>query len=184
MKSTRLPNYKDIEINRDQFDSKEQIEKLIRRVYNSIPKKYVYERSDIMPVKLFKPLIETDADLTIRNLAGQIWSDGQTTNPYKAFSELARSRGRKSWLGTKDEVWNLFRTDPSTSPVYNKFNSYMYRNGYSASQYWFVHSSIKRDGAVIYATCELPEKTKGVRYDTLEIEYDKSSGEIVAYMTL
>lgn len=206
MRSTRLPNYKDIIVSRDKYKSREDIDNIVRAIYESIPNTYIYTKKGKQSVRLYKYTIKEDAELTIRNLTSQIWFDSKKVNgvdvpveinPYTAFSELARSTARSGNIGTKEELWKKFRTDPATSQVYMRFNSYMYRNGYSAKGYWMNNVKLNTDHNINYATCELPvlEQLKPlskrsrrwkekVRFESLEISLDRSSGEISAYMTL
>lgn len=206
MRSTRLPNYKDIIVSRDTYKSREDIENIVRAIYESIPNTYVYTKEGKQPVRLYKYTIKEDAELTIRNLTSQIWLDSKKVdgvdvpvamNPYVSFSELARSSARSGNIGTKEELWKKFRTDPATSQVYMRFNSYMYRNGYSAKGYWMNNVELDTDHNITYATCELPalEQLKPlskrsrrwkekVRFESLEIVFDRSSGEFSANLTL
>lgn len=172
MRSTRLNKrfYQRVKISAGR-KKRETIEDIVRKSYQALPQKY-------------KEMIE-DPETIIKATTNIIWVDkGRSISPYAAIKSYAQQRGRMQKMGTKYDLWRAFRTDPSTSAVYNKFNSYMYRNGYSARNYWFSNVEIKVERSVIYATCELPKNSKGVRYDTLEIEFDYSGGEIVAYMTL
>lgn len=151
--------------------NKTTIEKLVAKAFYSLTKKEMQMIDN--PEQIIK---------TVTNL---IWADSQLSlSPYQAISAYAKQRGRLNKMGTKMDIWKMFRTDGETRSVYNKFNSYMYRNGYSASKYWFDNVTIKIDRSVVFAICELPTKTKGVNYSTLEIEYNYSGGEIYAYMSL
>lgn len=172
MKNTRLNKryYQSVKISAGR-KKRETIESIVRKSYESLPKKY-------------KTMIE-DPELIINVTTNLIWADkGIKISPYAAIKSYAQQRGRMQKMGTKYDLWKSFRTDPETSAVYNKFNSYMYRHGYSASNYWFENVELKIERSVIYATCNLPNTGKGVRYDSLEIEFDYSGGEISAYMTL
>ena len=205
MKGMRLHNYKDIVLSRDKYKSREEIENIVRAVYQSIPSTYVYTKEGKQPVRLYKYTIKEDAELTIRNLTSQIWLDSEkingewvpvSMNPYKSFSELARSSARSGNIGTKEELWKLFRTNAATSQIYMRFNSYMYRNGYSAKGYWMQNVDIDTDHNITTATCELPSldklkplkvtryKKEKVRFELLKIIFDRSSGELTARLTL
>lgn len=119
----------------------------------------------------------------IKSLSNQIWVDTyQSFNAYSKLKSYAESRYRQSWARTKNELYTRFRTDPETSSIYNKYNSYMYRNGHSAKRYWFDNVELKIDGSWVISTCELPKLSKGVHYDQLEISFNYSNHEIEAYL--
>ena len=185
IRSGKTKNYRTLELSADDKMSRRKIENKIWRVYNSLPKTYTYTNPEGKTFKIFKSVLpKEDVPIAVRQLTYMVMNDIKKVNPYNAFSEWAKGLGRMSGLATKDFLWRRFKTDANTSAVYNKFNSYMYRNGYSASRYWFENVELKPMWkSIITASCELPSQTKGVRYDTLEIEYDYSSKEIYAYFT-
>lgn len=146
---------------------KSTIEKLVSEVAKHLP-------------KLYQEFIDPSI---IKSLTNQIWVDSFRSFPvYSQLYENAKSAYKHSWTGTKNWLYKIFRTDAQTSSMYNKYNSYMYRNGYSASKYWFNNVDMEEDGEWILTTCELPKLTKGVHYEVLEFNYNRSTHEAEAYL--
>ena len=146
---------------------KSTIEKIIEKTAKFLPKK-------------LQDYIDPSV---IRSLTNQIWVDSyKGINSYEALKEYAKSRYRHSGMGTKEDLYRRFRTSPETSSIYNKYNSYMFRNGYSARNYWFDKVQFKNDGSWVLTEAELPRLSKGVHYDSLEINYNYSNHEIEAYL--
>ena len=146
---------------------KETIERILEKTAKFLPKKlqsYVDEA-------------------VIKALTNQIWVDKEMSfSGYTALGEYAKSRYRHSMQGTKEELYRRFRTSPETQPVYNKFNSYMFRNGHSARNWWFQNVKFTGESSWIFATCELPKLSIGVHYELLEINFNYSNHEIEAYL--
>lgn len=141
------------------------IEYLVRQSYEALPRG-------------LKEYIE-DPQQAVESLTHMITGD-YSIDPYKALKEAAIYTKRKSGDNTRQFVWNRFRAEESA--LYNKFNSYMYRQGYSARNYWFDNMSYEIEGSWIKTYCELPERGKGVQYNVLEIDYDFSGNELNAYL--
>lgn len=140
---------------------------------------YIVQRSYEALPKGLKEYIE-DPEQAIKvttNLIMQSGSEGQV-NPYEALRQTALYRQKKSGDNTRQFIWNRFREEESS--LYNKFNSYMYRQGYSARNYWFDNVALDQHGSIIRAICELPTKPQGVSYDVLDIEFDFSGQELTA----
>lgn len=144
---------------------KSTIEYLVKKSYEALPRG-------------LKEYIE-DPEQAVQALTHMIMADGNI-NPYKALKESAIYTKRKSGDNTRQFIWNRFRTEESA--LYNKFNSYMYRQGYSARNYWFDNVGFNKHGSIIESYCELPEKASGVAYGILEIDYDFSGELLEAYL--
>lgn len=142
---------------------------------------YIVQRSyDALPKKLKQYIDDPEQAIQVTtNLIMQSGSEGQV-NPYEALRQVAVYRQKKSGDNTRAYIWARFRSEQPS--VYAKFNSYMYRQGYSASGYWFDNVALSQEGSHIEAICELPAKASGVAYFVLEIEYDFSGHELDAYL--
>lgn len=96
--------------------------------------------------------------------------------PIELFATKIQHNKWESGLGDLETLYARFRTE--APQVYAKYNSYMYRNGYSASQ-WFLdnsHSSSVQRGSIVTTTVVLPTlgSNKRVTYTTLTVVDDKS----------
>lgn len=164
---------------------------LASRIYQSIPKRFEDEYGQT----IYKEIPEDDEYRIVRLISNMI-SAGEEVEPYAQIKSYIRQQYRGSWAGTKRDIFKYFKTHLQTRPIYNKFNSYMYRNGYSAVRYWLDNVKVEKVKDVIYCHCELPSLGKlralsnrsrrwkeKVRYESLEIEYNYSSDQIVAYFT-
>lgn len=145
------------------------IEYIIQRTYESLPSS-------------LRDYIE-DPDQAIQALTNIIAvSDNDTQiNPYQALKHTAEYAKRKTGDNTKQFLWNRFRNEESS--IYAKFNSYMYRQGLSARNYWFKNVVFENHGSAIHSYCELPIRPKGIQYYMLEIDYDFSGEQFNAYLT-
>lgn len=157
--------------------SKATIEYIVKRSYEALPKR-LKEFVD-NPDKIIKVATNTIIQ------AGR----GGQFSPYKALVEMAKSKQRSSYYGTKMAIFREFRVQEPT--LYAKYNSYMFRRGYSSTKYWFDNVGITIDGKIARTICELPsldlkpKKTAGRPrgfYSALEIQYDLSTSRITAYM--
>lgn len=142
------------------------IELIVQRSYEALPKR---ERAYIQ-----------DSEQIIKTLTNMIINEPANISPYKALKELAKYEKKRTGDNTKQFVWNRFRNEEPS--LYAKFNSYMYRNGYSARNYWFDNVSMDQDGSLINCYCELPGVGKMVQYNMLEISYDFSGLEFNAFL--
>ena len=142
-------------------------EYIAKRSYEALPKRIKQYIDD--PEQIIK---------VTANLVGQ--SGEQGVNLYKAIRSYAQSSFNRVYSIQKKELWNEFRV--MESAVYNHYNTYMYRLGFSASKYWFENVVFSnKGGSVVTATLELPSKA-GVSYTALEIVYDYSGVSLQAYM--
>ena len=143
---------------------KSTIEYIVRRSYEALPRN-------------LREYIE-DPEQAIQALTNMI-SHSNDINPYEALKQSAKYTRMKSGDNTKQFIWNRFRTETPT--LYAKFNSYMYRQGLSARNYFMENVTTSQEGSWIEAYCELPAGAK-VSYSMLEINYDFSGHEFNAYL--
>lgn len=147
---------------------KRTIEYIVERTYEALPKKlkeYIDDRNQIVSV--------------ITNTIIQSGNAGQM-NPYEALKQYAQYRQKKSGDNSKAYIYKRFREEATS--VYNKYNSYVYRLGYSSARYFMENATISQEGSVITATLELPAKASGIVYEELHIEYDFSGQYLEAHM--
>lgn len=132
------------------------IEYIVRRSFEALSKR---EQKTIQ-----------DAERYIQGFTNIIMADKERgqVDPYLAF----KSQTRSALIGTKEDLWRRFKAEESQ--IYNKFNSYMYRQGLSASNYWFDNVDIFVTNSIVKATCELPPRASGVQYQILFMQYDYS----------
>lgn len=153
--------------------SRKTIRYIVQRTYESLPKR-------------ISKYMEDPAQ-QIESLTNMIMAGEDKINPFKAMTHTAQSTKRAKSMGTREELYREFRAqNPS---VYAKYNSYMYRQGYSARNYWFDNMDYVVDENYIRSFCELPKriqptgkKRQLVQYNVLEIILDKSGGGCEAYL--
>lgn len=80
---------------------------------------------------------------------------------------------------TKREIYKKFMLEETQ--LYAKYNSYMFRTGNSALQYFIANSTVKVQGSVVSITVQLPPG-KRVSYKELVLEYDYSTS-VEAFIT-
>lgn len=144
---------------------KSSIEYIVARSYEALPKR-------------FKAVIKNPDQIikVLTNMIVQFGEEGKI-NPYKAFLENARS----NYAGTKEDIYKRFRQE--YSDVYNHYNTYVYRLGFSASNYFYTNVKLSQEGSLVTATLQLPKKTTGIVYNELYIEMDYSGDYFFAEMT-
>ena len=151
--------------------NKETIEYIVQRTYESLPKN---------TRKFIKA-----PNLTLKITANRVYQSGESGFDVRgSLIELARHERRASWYETKKEIWSAFKEQETT--IYFRYNSYMSRNGYKSTSYWFDNVTIRQDGVIITTICELPylddslprRRRRRVKYQVLEIRYDISSGVV------
>lgn len=148
--------------------TKQQIEYIVNRSYESLSKRakqYIEDRQQIVNA------------ITNAIIAGG--EDGQM-NPYQALKSYAMQRERSQGGGTARDIYRRFRLEDSR--LYSKYNSYMYRLGYSGSAYFYDNVGIDQEGSTVIATLDLPPKTSGVIYEQLVITFDYSAQDFWAEM--
>ena len=143
--------------------------------------KYIIERSyDALPKDL-KGYIE-DAEQIKANVYNLIMASGKSgeIEPYNALRQYAMDRKRRSGNNTKEYIYKRFRQE--VSDVYSKYNSYVYRLGFSSAQYFKDNAKLEQDGSIVTVTTPLPPKSRGVTYSQLVISFDFSGDYIDAKM--
>ena len=143
--------------------------------------KYIIERSyDALPKDL-KGYIE-DAEQIRTKVYDLIMASGKSgeIEPYNALRQYAMDRKRRSGNNTKEYIYKRFRQE--VSDVYSKYNSYVYRLGFSSAQYFKEKAELSQEGSIVHVEVELPKKESGVVYNYLYINYDFSSDYIDAKM--
>lgn len=143
--------------------------------------KYIIARSyDALPKDL-KGYIE-DAEQIKANVYNLIMASGKSgeIEPYNALKQYAMDRKRRSGNNTKEYIYKRFRQE--VPDVYSKYNSYVYRLGFSSAKYFKEKAELSQDGSIVTVTVKLPEKTSGTAYNYLYITYDFSSDYIDAKM--
>ena len=143
--------------------------------------KYIIERSyDALPKDL-KGYIE-DAEQIKANVYNLIMASGKSgeIEPYNALKQYAMDRKRRSGNNTKEYIYKRFREEKPD--VYSKYNSYVYRLGFSSAQYFKDNTKLEQDGSIVIVTTPLPPKSRGVTYSQLVISFDFSGDYIDAKM--
>lgn len=141
---------------------KSTIRFIVERAYEALPKGYRRAAAD-------------KRTLLIENIVNRIWYEGNEAiyDPYKALYESTRKEFLHGGHGqTIDIVWKRFKDECPSQ--YAHYNTYMYRLGYSASNWYFRNSTYTVSGSIVTVTVELPEKSKGKAYEILEIVTDMS----------
>lgn len=166
--------YKKLGVITPQGRSKGTIEYIVRRIFEALPAKSMnyLERNP------------NDAERSIRMTVNTIMQAGEggKMNPYKAFIQQAHNQMRSGYQSSKEEIFRAFRTQRPS--LYAKYNSYMYRKGYSSRNYWFDNVELRQEGVIMYTSCELPLLQVGkpdnrrVFYSCLEIAYNFSDEAI------
>ena len=147
---------------------RESIERYISRTFEALP-------------KYIKNVLIEDKEKYISALVNQIMQSGESgeIRPYTALSQVGRTLGGRTTQAVN--IFSRFRNeDPS---LYAKYNSYMYRRGESASQYFYKNAKFKSYGSLVEVTVELPKNLNGKSYDYLTIKVDFSSDDFEAEMT-
>ena len=175
MKNTRLSDFKSKKssyfksLGKIQFSSRKEADYITHRSYEALPKK-------------LKEMIEKDKKQLIKIVSHLVDISGEEgVDVYGALMSQAESRYNTLYSPQKKEIWDLFKKEETS--VYNHYNSYVYRLGYSASKYWFENVKFSNvEGSLVTTSLELPNKGRGVSYSTLEIIYDYSTHFLQAIM--
>ena len=175
MRNTRLSDFKSKKssyfksLGNIQFSSRKETDYIAYRSYEALPKK-------------LKEFLKEDKRQIIKTTSNLVNVSGESgLDVYQALKALAENRYSKVYSEQKKEVWDLFKKEETS--VYNHYNSYIYRLGYSASKYWFENVKFSNvEGSLVTTSLELPVKMKGTIYTTLEIIYDYSTHFLQAIM--
>ena len=135
---------------------------------------YLAERSfEALPSKL-KKYVQRDKQQIIDTTAHSILVDGAKGqwNAYEAIKQQAEFRYKSSGDKTKDAVWRIFKEQ--ASEVYNHYNTYVYRLGSSARNWFMENFDYTQQGSILMIYVELPIKMTGTIYKQLYIEINMS----------
>lgn len=168
LRKKSLQYFRKIGIVRGDGRRKKSIEFIVQKSYEALPKN-------------LKKYIE-DAEQIKTNLYNTIMASGKSgeTEPYNALKQYAMDRKKRSGDNTKEYIYKRFKQEVSN--VYSKYNSYVYRLGFSSAQYFKEKAELSQEGSIVHVEVELPKKESGVVYNYLYINYDFSSDYIDAKM--
>lgn len=144
------------------------IEYIVKRAYEALPK------------NLKKYIENPKQAITVISRMIIYEGDRLEVEPYKALKQAASYQKKKSGDNTKQFLYTRFRLEEPS--IYSHYNTYMYRLGFSARNYFMDNVVIEQDGSIVRAICELPTKV-GVSYNNLELTYDFSGVDFSAYMS-
>lgn len=161
LKKKRNKYFRELGVVKKGRKSRKTIEYIVERSYEALPKKY-------------KDFVD-EPEHTIKIITNIILMEGDNVkmNPYQALLSTATTHRRHAGQGTRDLVYKRFKDE--ATDVYNKYNTYVYRLGYS-SRNWFYDNfelSQETDSRAV-VTIELPFKAKGLVYEILSIYFDWS----------
>ena len=168
LRKKSLQYFRKIGIVRGDGRRKKSIEYIVQKSYEALPKN-------------IKKYIE-DAEQVKDNLYNTIMASGKSgeVEPYNALKQYAMDRKKRSGDNTKEYIYKRFRQE--VSGVYSKYNSYVYRLGFSSAQYFKEKAELSQDGSIVNVKVKLPEKTSGAAYDYLYVNFDFSGDYIDAKM--
>lgn len=143
---------------------------------------YITKKSYEALPKRLKKYVEEDKDKILKIVSNLSKISGEEgVDIYQSIKTYAEFKYNKTYSKQKKEIWELFKKVESS--VYNHYNSYVYRLGYSASKYWFENVQFSNlDGSLVTTRLLLPPKAGGTIYNVLEIIYDYSSHYFEALM--
>lgn len=147
---------------------KKAIEYIVQKSYEALPKdlkKYV-EDPEQAKSAVYNSIMTSGG-------VGEI-------DPYNALKQYATYRKKKSGDNTKEYIYKRFREEKPD--VYSKYNSYVYRLGFSSAQYFKDTAKLEQDGSIVMVTTPLPPKSRGVTYSQLVISFDFSGEYMDAVM--
>ena len=98
---------------------------------------------------------------------GYNYKDGKRISAKQVMMAGLERNFKHSTLGTLLDYYKRFRNE--LPDVYAKYNSYMYRQGYSASKYFYDNAKREVDGSMVIVTLDLPRNAKTINYNTLTI---------------
>ena len=168
LRKKSLQYFRKIGIVRGDGRRKKSIEYIVQKSYEALPKglkKYVEDPEQ--------------AKSAVYNSIMASGSSGEI-EPYNALKQYAADRKKKSGDNTKEYIYKRFREE--LPAVYSKYNSYVYRLGFSAAQYFKEKAELSQDGSIVNVKVKLPKKESGVVYDYLYINFDFSGDYIDAKM--
>lgn len=168
LRKKSLQYFRKIGIVRGDGRRKKSIEYIVQKSYEALPKnlkKYV-EDPEQVKTSVYDSIMASGS-------AGEI-------EPYNAIKQYAMDRKKKSGDNTKEYIYKWFREEKPD--VYSKYNSYVYRLGFSSAQWFKDNAKLEQDGSIVMITTPLPPKSRGVTYSQLVISFDFSGDYIDAKM--
>jgi hypothetical protein len=150
-----------------QWYQKDRVLKKTPGVTRKMIEKYVNKAYDALPKYLQKTL-EEDKKQNISAIVNLIVMEGRESlvKPYSALKQIGQHRAERTIQART--MFNRFRTE--TPDVYFKYNSYIYRRGFTSADYFYRNAVFSNSGAIVTARVDLPQNTTGrVSYDYLEI---------------
>lgn len=114
--------------------------KELNKIFNALP-------------KYIKEPLEEDKNKYISTIARQMMEIDKSFQPYKIFKQISDFQSRRSPFASN--IYSRFRIE--APQVYAVYNSYMYRRGYSAAQYFYKNAEYDSEGSVIDVTLDLPD---------------------------
>lgn len=156
-----LRNYKkNLNVKNKSFST---LTKELNKIFNALP-------------KYIKEPLEDDKNKYISTIARQMMQIEKSFKPYKIFKQLSQFQS-----GRTPQALNIYSRFRNEAPsVYAIYNSYMYRRGYSAAQYFYKNAEFSSVGSLIDVTLDLPDG----KYSQLHIVVDMSvSSDLEAEIT-
>lgn len=125
---------------------------------------------------------ENQKEYLIRTMLSYVMDAKERVNIYKALFQMTESgvtAGRSKREGTLRDIYRSFRNQEVR--LYRFYNTYMYKKGYSAAQYFYNpdNSEITDRHYTTVIKLFLPKGGKNYKYDELVIEYNWQDSEIV-----
>lgn len=133
--------------------------------------RYIVRRSLEALPKADKKFIEDTKQLE-KTLTNLVMVTDEPIDVYKAIKSYSSQQQYKSGYPRKRELFQRFKNE--YPELFSKYNSYMYRHGFSASNYYFEHAKLSWGPSEVTATVELPSVTSVVRYGILELTEEYS----------
>lgn len=154
-------------ITKEKRTSQRTIEYFVNRAYEALPKKY-------------KGYLESEKERILNVAIHSIMLEGSESkwNVYEALKQRAQAIYKASGHQTAEFVYKCFREQ--RPDLYAKYNSYVYRLGFSSAKYFKSNFDYTSQGSRIYADVKLPAKFTGVIYGGLFIEFDFSGKMIIS----
>lgn len=181
MRNTRLSNLKrkTSSVFNDLYLKKYYKTARLKNYYTEDVKEYLTRQAfDILP-SYAKAVLESDKEKYIQNILAisRAEDNPKGISPYKALIGNAKSLSGRSLNAIR--FYSMFRNEAHS--VYAKYNSYMYRNGFSASVYFYSNAEYSSRGKTVDITVELPKLIGNIKkYDILTISIDVSAGIVLS----
>lgn len=146
--------------------SNDTLRYFVKKTFEALPKKY-------------QRYLKDEKERQIEKAVQLIISDGDSGryDAYESLIEQAQDSYKSGHGGSIDVIYKIFRT--MAPSVYSKYNSYVYRLGYSASEYFKDNVDYVSDKNTWEVTLDLPYKPKGVIYNQIYIRIRWTGGAAV-----